>query len=287
MTLRQISKQYMNRLSGSYSRSEVDAIIFLAAEKILRKKKTELMLLNDSEISSDNSSILLQTLDRLELHEPLQYILSEADFAGMKLSVNKNVLIPRPETEELFYWLIESCRELVMNKPKMRILDIGTGSGCLAIGIKKKFPLAEVLGADISVSALEVARLNARTNHVEVEFLQHDILSGNSLNNSFDVIVSNPPYIKKSEQSTMHDNVFAYEPHLALFVDDDDDLLFYKIIGEFSRKHLSSNGLLFFEIPADSGNRIQQLLIDMNFREVEIRKDLQGKNRMIRCRLNI
>jgi release factor glutamine methyltransferase len=194
----------------------------------------------------------------------------------MKLYVDKNVLIPRPETEELVQWIVDRNKVL---KPDLQVLDIGTGSGCIAIALKRKLPSATVYACDVSGAALNVAAKNAAALGAPINFIEADILDKATWTNfpEFDIIVSNPPYIPRNEQSEMSKNVVAHEPHLALFVDNEDPLVFYRAIKAFAEKKLSSEGELFFEIHEDLADQTAQL-----FQRSELRKDMQGKNRMLR-----
>jgi release factor glutamine methyltransferase len=221
-----------------------------------------------------------KALERLKNHEPIQYVLGKTEFFGLPFGVNSSVLVPRPETEELVQWLLEESY-----MPGMRILDVGTGSGCIAISIKKEWPEANVWGWDISTTALETANQNARLNQVDVHFEQQDILTLEwKAPVRFHIIVSNPPYVRLLEKGQMDKNVLAYEPSTALFVPDNDALLFYRVIARFARKALEPGGLLFFEINQAFGAEVVGLLEGEGFREVVLRPDLSGRDRMIRAR---
>lgn len=207
----------------------------------------------------------------------------EAWFAGMQFYVDENVLIPRPETEELVAWIVQEHKTLHLQNVK--ILDIGTGSGCIPIALKKQLPTCDIHAADISKGALSTAQKNASTLHAAITFHEVDILDETSRNrlSKFDVVVSNPPYIKQSEEAAMHYNVLKYEPHLALFVPDEDALLFYKAIADFGLQHLTAGGKLFFEINEMLGASVKALLKQKGYSNVEIRKDMQGKDRMVKA----
>ena len=244
-----------------------------------------------------------QLLERFSLdllqHKPIQYVLHEAWFAGMKLYVDENVLIPRPETEELVEWVVKEVSGLQFpvfglkvtdanSKFKisnLQLLDIGTGSGCIPIALKKKISSAFISAIDISAAALEVAKRNAAEQQTEIMFRQLDILNRDEWKqlSQFDIIVSNPPYIKQNEAGQMHSNVLEHEPHLALFVPNDDALLFYKTIAAFGLKHLNKNGKLFFEINETLGNDVCELLQQYGYKNIELKKDMQGKERMIKA----
>ena len=215
---------------------------------------------------------------RLIKNEPIQYILGQADFYGLKFKVSPAVLIPRPETEELVYWVLESVK-----KTDLKILDIGTGSGCIPITLKKKMPASEVIGIDISTDALVIAKQNAALNQVEVSFQQVNILEDQSRAalQKFDVIVSNPPYIPFKEISLMPKQVTDFEPKLALFVENDNSLIFYQKIAQFAIQKLTKDGQLFFECNEFNAKEVVSLLEGMRFSKVVLEKDMEGKERMV------
>ena len=218
---------------------------------------------------------------RLVQQEPVQYVLGQADFYGLKFKVSPDVLIPRPETEELVHWILETNESV-----EPTILDIGTGSGCIPITLKKKIPRAIVSGLDISEKALAIARANGTWNEVMLFFIQLDILQKSDWDDlpDYDIIISNPPYIPHKEANLMPTWVKDYEPALALFVEHPDPLLFYRVIADFAAIHLTSNGYLFFETNEFNAQEVAQLLKDKYFQEVVIQKDMSGKERMIRAR---
>lgn len=231
----------------------------------------------------NNNNELIEIVDRLLEHEPLQYVLGEADFYGLKFKVNKDVLIPRPETEELVYWVLDSLKENE-NKKNIRILDIGTGSGCIPIIIKKQLPETLVYGLDISQDALTLAGQNAAMNAVNIEWLEADILDSEQWDKlpDFDIIISNPPYIPHEEKHLMPINVKKFEPPLALFVDDTDPLIFYKKISQFAQKKLLPDGQLFFEINEFNSEKVMTFMKSL-FHNVELQQDMSGKDRMIKA----
>ena len=221
--------------------------------------------------------------ERLLKKEPVQYVLGQADFYGLKFKVTPDVLIPRSETEELVHWILETNQ---LEAP--RILDIGTGSGCIPITLKKKIPLAEVMAVDISEGALAVAQENAQLNEVFVSFKQVNILNKGEWTQlpQFDIIISNPPYIPTTEASLMPHWVKDFEPSLALFVSKDDPLIFYRTISKFTLSHLDSMGFLFFEMNEFNATKVKALLMDEGYEDVELQKDLFGKERMITARIH-
>ena len=211
--------------------------------------------------------------------EPIQYITGSTEFYGLELQVNRATLIPRPETEELVAWILA---ETPKDKLSSRILDIGTGSGCIAIALAKHLPLAKVEAVDISLPALETAQANAPGNEVSVDFFQQDILQANTLEEKYDIIVSNPPYVRDLEKAEIKNNVLQYEPHSALFVGDETPLVFYKKIAQLAMQHLKPEGMLFFEINEYLGEETVVLVKEIGFTAVEMRKDIFGKDRMLR-----
>ena len=226
----------------------------------------------------------------LKIQKPIQYILGETEFYGLRFEVNENTLIPRQETEELVELIIENTKYEV-GSTKLTVLDIGTGSGCIAISLANNILNAEVFAIDVSEKALATANKNAEINNVTVNFIHSDILKIDDLKSLctsnfvlpsfFDIIVSNPPYVRNLEKVEIKPNVLQYEPHLALFVEDSDALLFYRKIGELAKKSLTQNGKLYFEINQYLGKETVQLLEDLGFRNVELKKDIYGNNRII------
>lgn len=275
---------YQLELETLYGAEEAKALFSLAAEHVLALSPTRLRMERDTDVTFIHEQQLLSILNDLQLGKPLQYILGEAHFYGLVFKVNEHVLIPRPETEELVDWIIaDSTLQLTVDG--FKILDIGTGSGCIPVTLKKHLPKAQVSTLDVSAEAIAVARQNAMQNGVEVDFIEADILSFKS-ELKFDVIVSNPPYIRLLEQEEMHDNVLANEPHLALFVSDEDPLIFYKAIASFAQTNLNPGGKLYFEINEYLGEETVNMLDAKVFKNIELRKDMQGKDRMVRCDLS-
>lgn len=285
MTVQEAYTKLVYRLFDLYDDRESANIANLVIENVTGLRKIDRILNKTLLLSNEQLDQFSEFSEALVQHKPVQYVLNEAWFAGMKLYVDENVLIPRPETEELVYWI---TKEATTNKLQTAaILDIGTGSGCIPIALKAKLMDAEVHALDISEIALRVAKKNAADLQTLVQFHETDILNEASWKQlpSFDIIVSNPPYIKKSEDNEMRQNVLQYEPHLALFVPDNDPLIFYKAIAGFGLKHLNADGFLFFEINEGHGTEVAAMLASNNYTEIEIRKDLQGKDRMIKARL--
>lgn len=223
---------------------------------------------------------------RLKIHEPIQYIIGETEFYGLPFKVNKHTLIPRPETEELVEWIYSEFSNQQSTINNQQFLDIGTGSGCIAISLAKYLPNSKVSALDISEEALKIARENAETNKVEVDFFQKDILAAETLPKKYDVIISNPPYVRELEKKQMQQNVLKHEPESALYVGNEDPLLFYRTISHLAKKHLNPEGKLFFEINEYLADELTALLEDEGFKNIQVKKDIFGKDRMIKCSLN-
>ncbi len=270
-------RQLWQRLVPVYGEGEAQAIARLIYEVRYGLTLSDLLMGRDSSVSQDE---LEQIAIRLERQEPVQYILGQAEFCGRTFIVNKHVLIPRPETAELCQWIIAS--------DAAHILDIGTGSGCIAITLAAEMPEAEVTAWDISEEALKVAEENAKRTDVHVSFEQVDILHLPSsilhLTSAFDLIVSNPPYICNKERETMETNVLEHEPHTALFVPDDDPLLFYRAIAQYGQTALKEGGWLYFEINPLYAEALHEMLSKMSYHDIEIKEDQYGKQRMIRAK---
>ena len=285
MTIKKYRQYFINSLEDLYSIEELQSIFYLLAEKLLHLSRIDITLQLDNTLTSDEEINFNQAIDRLKIYEPVQYILGETEFFGYPFLVNKQVLIPRPETEELVSWIIED-----VDKKETTILDIGTGSGCIAISLAKKLNNAVVSAIDISNKAIEVAKKNALINNVNVEYSSVDVLNfedklvlQDKWISKFDIIVSNPPYVRMQEKKLMQLNVIDHEPDIALFVEDDDPLLFYRRISELSRQYLKHNGTLYLEINEYLGVEMEKMLNEAGFKHVELKKDMFGKNRMIKC----
>lgn len=280
MNLKQLLHHFTKELIEIYDEQEIISIFNIIVEHVSGFNRSKLMLNWNIEPEEVKYSNYLQILDKLKNGEPLQYVIGDTVFYGLTFKVNPTVFIPRPETEELVDWIIEKCA--LENGGS--VLDIGTGSGCIAISLKKNLASFKVSAIDVSEDALATATENALLNNAEINFIHADILNYKSAQR-YDVIVSNPPYITMEEQSEMHQNVLENEPHLALFVSDEKQLIFYEAIAEFALSNLNNNGLLCFEINEHLGKETIQMLVDKSFINIELRKDMQGKNRMIICRL--
>ncbi len=285
MKLKHIKEIFHKQLESVYLKEEVNSFFFMLTESYFDFSRIQLALQPDFEINKQLELQILKALEALKNHEPIQYIIGQTQFFGLPFKVNESVLIPRPETEELVEWVINN--QQTTNSKQLDILDIGTGSGCIAISLAKKLPNAKVFALDVSKEALNIAKANARQNNVEIEFVEADILKTayripNTEDLKYDIIVSNPPYVRTSEKGQMQPNVLKHEPHLALFVEAEDSLLFYRKITQLANQALSPNGILYFEINEYLGKDMLKLMKDEGFAEVEIKTDIFGKNRMIK-----
>lgn len=278
MTLLQLKRFFFKKLLSHYPETEISSFFYILLAHYFEINKVEFALNTDQEIKITTE--FENALQDLLLQKPIQYIVGETEFYGLTLKVNNDVLIPRPETEELVDLIIKKSKSI---SHSINILDIGTGSGCIAVSLAKNLPNARVFALDVSESALSVAKHNAKLHDVDIEFLHKDILQILNFNTQFDIIVSNPPYVRALEKQEIKANVKDYEPHLALFVSDEDPLLFYKAIGQFAKEHLTKTGQLYFEINQYLGKEMIELLKDLKFKDIKLIKDLYGNDRMIYC----
>lgn len=283
MTMQEATYFLLNKLRSIYETGEASNITDWVMESLTGSKKAERMLYKHEAITNKEEIQLEQYAEKLLQHEPVQYVLNEAWFLGSKFYVDKNVLIPRPETEELVQWIIEDYKTATTS---LKILDIGSGSGCIPISLKKKLPNVEIWSCDISNDALEVAKKNAFTLGTEVNFIHFNFLDEEKWSQlpSFDIIVSNPPYVPEKDKEQMQANVLAFEPATALFVPDNDPLIFYKAIAEFSKIHLNKPGSIYCEIHEDLGEKTVNIFRENGF-TVELKKDMQQKDRMVKSGL--
>jgi len=279
MKYKALKQHFSQSLASLYDEQESSGLFFIVLQNVEASSRMQFLEKQQLEVQEPTAAAILSMLEELKTGKPIQYILQEAWFYKMKFRVNPAVLIPRDETEELVH-LIISREQQAMKNPGQALLDIGTGSGCIAISLKKNLPAVEVSAMDISEPALSVARLNAEDHGVTIQFLQADALNYTS-SKMYDVIVSNPPYVKDDERAAMHANVLDHEPHTALFVRDHDPLIFYRAIATFAMTNLKKGGRLYFEINEYLGAEMIDLVTKVGFSEVELHRDLQGKDRML------
>ena len=284
MNIKEYRNQFIAALAPIHGEGEAESFFYLILEDKHQLKRIDLALQPELEFSSETILIWNAFLEQLKLEIPVQYLLGKTSFYGLDFEVNENVLIPRPETEELVSWVLESQKG-TENSQNSKILDIGTGSGCIAISLVKNSKNVQVYALDVSEKALATAKKNALNNTVEVQFILQNILEAENLNMSFDIIVSNPPYVRNLEKAEIKKNVLDNEPHLALFVEDNDALLFYRKIAQLAQKNLNQNGQLYFEINQYLGKETVALLQQLNFKNIELRKDIYGNDRMIKCHI--
>jgi len=283
-TIKDVFLSFQQSLAEVYDRRETEAIALLVLEEITDLSRSKIKAFTEDEITGEASEKIHLILEELKTGKPVQYILGTTEFYGLNFLVNPATLIPRPETEELVQWVLEESKKLkIKNQKPLPVLDIGTGSGCIAISVKKNLPEAVITAIDISPEALHMAIKNALINDVEVEFIHDDILKTQSVivNSTYDIIISNPPYVTLDDKLLMHQNVTNFEPHNALFVPQNDPLVFYKAIADFAVGRLSNNGLLFFEINENFGEETIELLSNKGFINTELRQDMSGRDRMI------
>jgi len=297
MTINKLKGVFIKELEGVYPKQEIESFFYLLTESYLGIKRIDIALDPKLEIDIDIEQKFHAVLANLKNEYPIQYIIGETEFYGLLFKVDKNVLIPRPETEELVDWIIGKVKSEKLevrskklevqnqndNKFRLKILDIGTGSGCISIALAKNLPDSEVWAIDISEKALKVAKKNAEFNNVKINFLQSDILKCKKLMTKFDIIVSNPPYVRELEKKQMQNNVVKYEPQEALFVKNKDPLQFYKKIAELAKTGLNKNGELYFEINQEFSAETIELLEEKGFMNTEIKKDIYGADRMIKA----
>jgi release factor glutamine methyltransferase len=273
--LKSVRDFFDDELKSVYSSEEIRYYFCLCCECFLGLSKADAVGNLDRRMTESVMLKFSQAVKNLKKHTPIQYILGSCDFLDLSLNVTPDVLIPRPETEELVQKIINENPDF-----SKTILDICTGSGCIALALKKQLPNATVCGFDISDSAITIAKKNAEKNQLNVEFFVADIFTYDT-EKTFDIIVSNPPYVRHSEKSQMAENVLSYEPHSALFVDDNDPLIFYSAIATFAKKHLNTNGKLYLEVNESLGNETAKLLENAGFSNVETHTDFRNKTRFI------
>lgn len=279
MTVNDYKKRFLNQLPAFYDETERLNLFYITMEFVLDFTKTDAVLNGNNSVIIENQQKIEDVIKRLQDNEPIQYITQQANFFGYDFKVSPATLIPRSETEELVDWVLTEMKK--QPQKNWRVLDIGTGTGCIPITIKKEFPLAIVSAIDISVDALQIAQENAVNLQADLTFIQQDILQTEGLDN-YDIIISNPPYVRNLEKAEINENVLQHEPHLALFVDDNDPLIFYRKITQLAHKSLNENGMLFFEINQYLGNEMQQLVSEY-FKSIELKRDFIQNDRMMKA----
>ncbi|WP_372744853.1 peptide chain release factor N(5)-glutamine methyltransferase [Lutibacter sp.] len=282
MKLLQFKHFFFNELSGLYPETEIQSFYHLLTKFRLKLSRIEVALQPEYIIIENDLNFLQNAVSDLKKHIPVQYITEETEFYGLKFKVNKSVLIPRPETEELVNWIVNDYK----NATEIKILDFGTGSGCIAISLAKFFPKATIYAVDVSKKALEIAKENAAKNNVNINFVEANILNINVLEEKYDIIVSNPPYVRELEKELMQKNVLENEPHLALFVKNDNPLIFYDKIADLALNHLTKNGTLYFEINQYLGNDMTTLLTSKGFKNCVLKKDFYDVDRMLKATIS-
>src|SRR5690554_3136807 len=283
MKLTNYQIHFYQELQTLYDEEERKALFAMVIDEVLNYSRADIVLNKEEELSTETLVRLEEILSQLQQEIPIQYIFEKAYFYGYEFKVSPATLIPRRETEELVEWVLSEMNR--QPEKKWRVLDIGTGTGCIPITIKKEFPLAEVFAMDISTEALNIAKQNAENLNASVTFIEQNILSTKQLD-SYDIIISNPPYVRNLEKAEIKNNVLHYEPHLALFVEDNDPLIFYRKITQLAQKSLTENGMLFFEINQYLGNEMNEMVSEY-FNTVELRKDLQGNERMMKIKHSV
>ena len=287
MTLQELKSKFLIEISELYPKEEILSFFFLLVHHKLKLTRADLAIRPNQIVENSELTFFLNAINQLKDEEPIQYIIGETEFYGLPFTVDSNVLIPRPETEELVDWILNEFR---IQNSEFRIIDIGTGSGCIAIALAKHLPKARVYAVDISKQALQIAKKNANHNNVNIHLIKLDILKPNVIQGidkdlKFDIIVSNPPYVRESEKHEIQKNVLQNEPHQALFVEDANPLIYYDKITDFAKLHLTTNGVLFLEINQYLGKEMVTLLQQKKFKNIELRKDIFGNDRMVKATL--
>lgn len=282
MTIKTLRLNFYDALKDLYSQSEIDVFFYSLMDYYFKKPKVDVYLNQNEKIDQISESIMIKALHELTNNKPLQYITSETEFYGLKFNLSKSVLIPRPETEELVEWIIKDHEK---KEDEFKILDLGTGSGCISVSLARFLKKSKVYAVDLCNKALDQARENAKLNNEDVTFEVCDILDKNLPNHfkNFEVFVSNPPYVRNLEKKEMKQNVMHYEPHMALFVPNNDPLKFYRAILQIATKRLVTDGKLYFEINQYLGSEMKDLVASYEFSDIELKKDSFGNDRMLRA----
>ena len=290
MNILELKNIFRSELGNIFPKNEIDSFFYMLSDTYLHLKKVDIALDPNLNISSSNEKEFNSALAKLKKEEPIQYIIGETEFYDLPFKVDKNVLIPRPETEELVKWIIDEVKSQKSKVKsysgnKLKILDIGTGSGCIAISLAKHLPNAKIWALDVSDKALDIAKKNATLNNTEIHFLTQNILTTIQLPKKMDIIVSNPPYVRELEKNEIKNNVLQHEPHLALFVKDKNALIFYDKIADLAKENLNKKGQLYFEINQYLAKETTALLKNKGFKNIELRKDIFGNNRMLKAEI--
>ena len=282
MTIKVLRLKFYDALNNLYCHSEIDVFFYSLMEYYFHKPKVDVYLNQDQKLDQTSEIIMINALNELTNHKPLQYITSQTEFYSLKFNLSESVLIPRPETEELVEWII---KDHIFKENEFKILDLGTGSGCISVSLARFLKKSRVYAVDLSDKALVKAHENAKLNNVEVIFEECDILDENLPDyfKNFEVFVSNPPYVRNLEKNEMKQNVMHYEPHMALFVSDNDPLEFYTAILQIATNRLVSGGKLYFEINQYLGIEMMDLVMSFGFYDIELKKDSFGNDRMLRA----
>jgi release factor glutamine methyltransferase len=282
MKVKEASGLFYSELKDKYPDTEIGNFVYFTLQSVLGYSRTDIVLRKEEEIENKKLAIIIGDLDMLKKNIPIQYILGETEFYGLKFKVTPDVLIPRPETEELVDLIIKES-----TKANACIIDIGTGSGCIAISLKKHYPGSSTYAIDISEKALAIAKENAQINDADITFIKYDILGNDETNilHRFDIIVSNPPYVLESEKQGIRENVKDHEPKIALFVPDDDPFLFYHAIVKFAKKHLKPGGLIYFEINERLACELETSIKQYGAKDFTLYKDIHNKDRIMKCML--
>lgn len=286
MTVLEFKNVFNKNLESQIDKNELNELFFWLIDHYCKIDKIRYIVNENYQLNNQEENDLRKAIKLLKKETPVQYIIGTAEFKGMNFNVNSNVLIPRPETEELVTFILDKVSKLdshyaIKKDNTIKILDIGTGSGCISIALKKSLPLAEISALEKSDKALRIAEKNTHLNKVDINLIQQDILKTTELNNTYDIIVSNPPYVRESEKKEIKNNVLNNEPHMALFVEDNNPLIFFDKIAELAKNHLTKNGLLFFEINQYLGKETVDLIRLKGFNTIELKKDIFGHDRVI------
>lgn len=290
MNILELKNIFRSELGNIFPKNEIDSFFYILSDAYLNLKKVDIALDPNLTIAPSKEKEINSALEKLKNEEPIQYILGETEFYGLPFYVDENVLIPRPETEELVKWIIDEVRsqKSIVNsysENNLKILDIGTGSGCIAISLAKHLPNAKIRALDVSDKALDIAKKNTTLNNTKIHFLTQNILTTKQLPEKMDIIVSNPPYVRELEKYEINNNVLEHEPHLALFVEDENALIFYDKIADLAKENLNNKGQLYFEINQYLAKETTALLKNKGFKNIELRKDIFGNTRMLKAEI--